>query len=473
MPTPSDTTMTNRMLSTRRALTLASAAATLAGLVACHGAVTESLLTATDPDLINPDAIQNADGATALRNGALARLRSIAGGSESPWLFPGLLADEWTTSSTFIQNDEADERRVSLDNGTVLGQFRTIAQTRTYANQAIAAMKTYLPTQTANIAELYFARGFAEAQLAQDFCNGIPLSDGSGATLVYGNPLTNDQVFTVAVFSYDTAITMTSALTDAFGVSINRAAKIAKARALMGRNDYAGASALVAGIPTSYSYDVTFATSSGDNILWNQPASSRRYNLGDTLVTTSAGKFTVKPSIPFSSAKDPRLPAANSPANTKSQDGSVISWTTTLWSQTQSVPVVNGIDARLIEAENFLKLGDVTNWLARLNALRTDGTLKLGTVSVPVMTQLADPGTTADRVDLQFYEKAFWTFSRGQRLSDLRRLIRQYGRDQSTLFPSGSHYRGVAYGTDVNFPIPLNEQNSNPNAAKGCTDRKA
>ena len=46
---------------------------------------------------------------------------------------------------------------------------------------------------------MYFARGFAELQLASDFCNGIPLSDGAGDAIVFGKPLPVKDVFTVAV----------------------------------------------------------------------------------------------------------------------------------------------------------------------------------------------------------------------------------------------------------------------------------
>ena len=461
--------MTNHTKFLGRHASLLCAAAALVVGAACHGAVTDSLLTATDPDLITPAAVNTPDGATALRLGAIGRLRSIAGGSESVWLFGGLLGDEWTTSSTFIQNDEADERNISLNNSSVTGQYRTVNQGRTYANQAIAAMNKFLPTQSTNIAELYFARGFAELTLAQDFCNGTPLSDG--ATLTLGAPITNDAMFRIAMASLDTAVTLTGSASDALSVSIRSAAKVAKARAQLGINDYVGAATSVAGIPTTFLYEVTFALTSGDNILWSQPASSRRYNVGDTLVKTSAGTFVVKPSIPFGSAADPRLPVANSPANTKSQDGSVISFTTNVWGQSTSIPVFSGLDARLIEAEAFLKAGDATNWLATLNTLRAAGNIKLGTLTSPVMPALTDPTTAAARVDLLFREKAFWTFSRGQRLSDMRRLIRQYGRDQATVFPVGTHYRGVPYGTDVNLPVPTDETN-NPNF-KGCLDRKA
>jgi hypothetical protein len=285
---------------------------------------------------------------------------------------------------------------------------------------------------------------------------------------VFGAPLSNEQVFRRAIASLDTAISLSAPLTDAFGISINRSARIARARALLGVNDYAGAATTVAGIPTSFSYDITFSTSAGDNTLWTQGASSRRYNVGDTLIRTSAGNFVTKPSLPFASANDPRLVVANSPAGTRSQDGSTLSFTTTLWGRSTSLPAVNGIDARLIEAEAQLKAGDVTGWLASLNALRA-APPKLGDIQPAVMTPLTDPGTATARQDLLFREKAFWTFSRGQRLGDMRRLIRQYGRAADAIFPTGTHYRGVPYGTDVNLPVPQDEQN-NPNFVS-CADR--
>src|SRR5207237_1824623 len=101
----------------------------------------------------------------------------------------------------------------------------------------------------------------------------------------------------------------------------------------------------------------------------------------------------------------------------------------------------------------------------------------LGTVTSPVMPALADPGPGPNanghdaRVDLLFREWAFWTFSRGQRLENLRRLVRYYGYPSTSVYPEGVHYRGGTYGTDLQLPAPQAEQN-NPNF-KGCLDRNA
>jgi hypothetical protein len=101
----------------------------------------------------------------------------------------------------------------------------------------------------------------------------------------------------------------------------------------------------------------------------------------------------------------------------------------------------------------------------------------LGTVSYTAnrLPPLTDPGSADARVNLLFREKAFWTFSRGQRLGDLRRLVRQYGRSAGSVFPEGAHYKGSTYGADVNFPL-VQAERPNPNVpdtggTDACLDR--
>jgi hypothetical protein len=70
-----------------------------------------------------------------------------------------------------------------------------------------------------------------------------------------------------------------------------------------------------------------------------------------------------------------------------------------------------------------------------------------------------------------FREKAFWTFARGQRLGDLRRLVRQYNLAPTDVFPEGIHFKAGTFGSDVNLPVVTDEEN-NPNFT-GCLDRNA
>ena len=467
-----------------RAALLLAALVTAAAVQACSD-VKDTLLEVTDPDLVFPDQLDTPEGATGLRIGALQRWRFSTGGDntngqESTWLTGGLLADEWGTSSTFVENDQLDERRIKTDNNTVTFDFRKLNRVRTAVDQALPAMKKWRPTETTNIAELYLARGFVEMQLASDFCNGIPLSDATKTPIAWGDPLRVSEVFAVSIVTLDSGIALVANTADSTS-DVARALKITKARSLLGLGgdaNYAAAAVLVAGIPTNFTYNHTYLASSGSNAIWGQARSGRRYNVGDSLEGNSR-EFLVKNSIPFFSSKDPRVPSAytvstNGKDTTKSQDGKTFSRTTTIWGQETSVSVASGIDARLIEAEAALKSNyatPTTGTLAILNGLRS-AARTIGSITTPVMTPLTDPGTQTAREDQLFREKAFWTFSRGQRLGDMRRLIRQYGRAANTVFPEGAHYRGGTYGPDVNLPVPKDEELNNPKFS-GCLDRAA
>ena len=455
--------MRNRFLAGVAALTLVA--------TACDEA-SDSLLEAIDPDIINPVDIANAEGARALAAGALRRFTLITAGGESTWLFGGLLVDEWGTSSTFIQNDETDQRRVSEQNSLVTGMMRDLGRARTTANQAIAAINKYLPNERPTIAELYFARGFAELQLASDFCNGIVISnlDAEGE-IIPGERRTVREVLDIAIASFDSARTFANG-TDSRSVLVERAARIGKARALqaIGRDRLAEAAALVpaSNIPTTYAYQHTFTVNTGRNQLWSFGISNQRYSVADS-VEGNGRNLLVRNALPFFSAQDPRLPVTDT--RRAGQDGQTFVRTTTLYGEFTPVDVVNGIDARLIEAEAALQAGNTTAFLGFLNGLRATS-LTLGTVAYAAnrLPALTDPGTVDGRINLLFREKAFWTFSRGQRLGDLRRLVRQYNRAPTSVFPEGTHYKGSTYGGDTNFPL-VQAERPNPHVPDtGGTD---
>ena len=84
------------------------------------------------------------------------------------------------------------------------------------------------------------------------------------------------------------------------------------------------------------------------------------------------------------------------------------------------------------------------------------------------------PSTAA--ITLLFNERARWLWGTAHRLNDLRRLERAvgvrggYGRPDTLVFPHGPYFKnGLIYGTDTNYPIPLDEQN-NP-GVQACLDR--
>jgi hypothetical protein len=136
------------------------------------------------------------------------------------------------------------------------------------------------------------------------------------------------------------------------------------------------------------------------------------------------------------------------------------------------IPLADGIEARLIEAEAALQAHDATTWANILNTLRQSA----GTAVIPALT--ADSTTTASdsmRVGVLFRERAFWLYATGHRQGDMRRLVRQYQRAEEQVYPVGVITYPtvpVPYTPDTNLPVPATESDNNPNYA-GCANRDA
>ena len=440
----------------------------IAALIAAAGCGwKEELLAPQNPSVIDPASVNSPAAAEAVRVGAFGRLKSITAGSESMWLYGGLLTDEWKSSDTFSQRNETDQRSVQTNNANVQTAYTTVQQARGFIRTAIDLLNKYTPDSTRNIGQMYMAAGFTELTIAENFCNGIPETYTTNGIYVYGPQLTTDSVYKRAAFFFDSALARSQG-SDAFSVAQKQALLVLRARVLVDQGQFAQAAALVptSAVPTSAAYLLTFDQTTGDNQLWSLNISQGRYTVGDSVDATGV----VKNALPFASAGDPRVPVTNT--KKVGFDG-----TTGLFDQQISaqrsdpVPLASGIDARLIEAEAKLNAGDYAGMMTILNALRTSGQT-IGNLKVSAMAALATTPTVKDSaVTLFFREKAFWTFGRGQRLPDDRRQIRQYGRTQDQVFPVGSFFKGSSYGTDVNFPVTDNEK-TNPNF-KGCTDRNA
>ena len=455
----------NQPLRSRALRSMALVALAAAG--ACS-AISDPLLSTTDPDIINPDNVLSADGADALRNGAIGRLKTMTAGDESTWIMGGLLADEYKSGDTFQQRDETDQRNIDPTNGQITTAFRFIHRTRLAAMQAIPALRKYRPLPASNIGLMFFVKGFAELQSAQDVCDGQIFSDATVEPIQYGSPISTTAAFTLASASFDSALA--NAGSDAGSGVVLNLARIAKARAQLGLKQYAAAAALVAAVPTNFVYNETFLQASGDNGIWALNNSVKRYTIQDSVEVNGAAKgSTIPGALPFVSAKDPRVPTSKPTATARSFDGVTAFDQQLIW-PTRETPValLQGVEARLIEAEAALAAGDATTYLQRLNDLRAPGAASGG---VAGLAPLVDPGTVAGRQNLLFRERAFWLFGRGVRVFDLRRLIRDYGRPASIFPGSGAAFhKGGNYGIQVALPIPQAElSNSN---AKACDPTK-
>ncbi len=431
----------------------------------------DQLLEPQQPGVIGPEATESPTAADALRKGAVSRLRNATIGGESIWLLAGLMTDEWKSGDTFTQRNETDQRVVQTNNANVSAMYVTQHRARGAAYDAIAALRKFIPDTVSKQAQMYWVIGVAELGLAENFCSGVPYGFLVDGVPTYTNPLTSAQGFALAMTHLDSALALAAA-TDTFTVSVRNAIQLTRARAFVNMgsaSNWAAAVAAAATVPTSYQYLQTFSLTTADNAVWSLNNSAKRWVVGDSFDTGGL----IKNAIPFASANDPRVPKTGTTLNStllKAFDTNTWFVQQTIYGRSDPVPLATGIDARLIEAEARLVAQDIPGMMVILNALRTTSQ-RIGIFQVPVMAALAAPATQTAAVDLYFREKAFWAFSRGQRLSDMRRLIRQYGRSQADVFPTGQFFKGGTYGTDVNFPVTTDE-NPNPNW-KGCIDRSA
>lgn len=419
-----------------------------------------------DPDIINPSNVQSAAGANAVRLGALARLNSATSGGESMLLLGGLFTDEWINGDSFIGRQEVDQRVITVQNSFVTDASRGLHRARLSAQQALELLTAYAPTAPGwQPAEMFLVQAYIENLTAEHFCNGLVFSSVVNGDEEYGSPMTTADAFARALAHADSGLTLVTGTTNDDN-RVRNALKVVRGRILLNLNRPADAALSVAGVGT-FTYNMQHAQTATSNQMWNFNNLSWRYSVSNGEGTNG---------VNFATAADPRLPVCvggdavcrtNGVTRTQRDDLATPLYVQLVWPIREStVALTSGIEARMIEAEALLAAGDAPGALAKLNAARA---------TVTGLTPLTDAGTTDARVNQLFRERAIWLFGRGYRLGDMRRLIRNYGRSATQVFPVGLWHKGGNYGTDVNFPVPQAEQN-NPNLPAGattCMDRNA
>ena len=466
-----------------------------------------SLLEVTDPDIIL-DANTKA-GALALRNGVYLRLSQAVNGIQGPdaiFVFSGLITDEWRSGDTFVQRNNQDQRVFQPENTFNATPFRALNRVRVEGGAAVRALRTYAPDSLTAIASMFALTAYVETLIGELYCNGTPVSVIDGPTILYGQPLTNDSLFGLAVAAADTArgeatrdsaraaaaiaqadsglanptpadtarwrtIRNNAIVVRTAAIRIQNFAAIVKGRALVNRGQFAAAALAVATVPVAYKFHAYHSTTSTTNQVWALNNSARRY----TMTSGSEGGV----GIDFVGPNDPRLPRRllTTPIFDTSVPLNVI--VQGLYGQFDSIPIATGIEARLIVAEADLQAGgNRAAWLTEINTLRTTTSLYpplgtgIGATRGANLTALADPGNDTARVNTHFRERAFWMFSTGHRLGDMRRLLRQYGTlgfTEATVYPNGPFIKGGVYSDAIQMPVPLQEA-GNPNF-NGCLDR--
>jgi hypothetical protein len=412
------------------------------------------------------DACRDLTGTRALPVGVSdpANFRTPAGAVAAYWGAMGLFRDAFSsfinTSGEFT-DELANDQHSPLDarqhqENEQEEAYRLLQRSRNQAGLAISALTTYAngdpSAPPALRGELYALQGYTEVMLADLFCSGIPLSTlDFERDFTYKPGSTTTQVYEDAIARFDSATTLGKD-----SARVVDLARLGKGRALVALGRYAQAAAVVAPVSTDFTYQYL--------------RQDEAFTYADLTVADREGRT----GLPYISSNDPRSAALQIGTFSNTRIPQFLAQKYLPADVPTPRVVASGIEARLIQAEAALQAND-QNWLTILNTLRTDGAV----TGLPLLT---DPGldpiptgkTAMDvRVDLLFRERAYWLFLTGERQGDLRRLVRQYHRRSSDVYPSfGSTLGGMRYGEDVNVPVTTLEEGANP-FFHGCLGREA
>jgi hypothetical protein len=453
--------------------------AILAAVLACN---TDKALQVTDPDVARPSALLGAAALPTLRAGAVGNFGVAYNGGAADVEqvhLSALLSDEFINTETFPTRIEIDQRAISITNTSLTntvqgGTFFDLTRARASTELAVQAYQASAKTtaDSAGFPEVLSLNGLTYILFAENYCGAVPIStQAADGSFTFGAPEATNTLLDSAVSKFNQALAVKGApLTATF----KNLASVGKGRALVDKGDYAGAAAAVAGVPTTFQY----------NYLHSE--TTTRQNNGTWSLTQSVGRFGEADSeggvgLPFASdgdlkrvggVIDPRvadsLARRGASANPKGFDGATNQMVQAKYPVRSSpITIADGVEARLIEAEAALSTGDAAGALTILNALRSNGALlSLRGYAANSLPPLILQATATAQVDQLFHERAYWLYLTSHRLGDLRRLIRQYTRPVNTVFPNGLYFKGGTYGTDVNVPVPQQEQN-NPSYTPG------
>ena len=440
----------------RRRLTTGAIMAAATVFAACKS---DEVLNVSTPDFLGVDAYSTPAGVDPLRFGVLSDFAyAYDGNNDAFTVISGDLADEINTTDTFDGRLTVNARRTAEINSEMESEYRKMQQAHLGAVTATQTLATAAPTLKWQRGEMFLIKGFTEVFFAEGWCSGTAFSSQSGGTTVYGNPNSTQDLFQLAVASFDSAI----ALADT-SKRVLYGAELGRARALLALAKYADAAASVANVPRTFQFLITHSTASSreNNGMWTGAANgASRYSV----ITSEGGN-----GLPYlQTPADPRMPWTPS-ARTGFDGRSTNLPVETKFGQTTAGILADGTEAQLDILEARLQGGaqsDRDAVFAGLNQLRATNT--------PAIAPMpgSAPTTQADAVTQLFTERAYWGWLTGKRLGDMRRLVRNYGRDAEKVFPTGNlpAPQVGTYGTSTSIVIPFNERN-NPNF-QGCLDNK-
>jgi len=433
-------------------------------LLALGGCDLDELLTVDDVDVVSRPVFENPDNLASVHAGAVREFARAYGGeynNEGGQVHAsGLLADELFNSDNFSDRQAIDARNMQVVNGANQTAYSWLHRARNHAEVAVGLMEANAASNADEDydwederAELLGLAGFTYVMFGENYCGGVPFSTipQEGET-VFGAAETTQEIFARAIARFDAALALDA------DPAFTALAQLGKARAMLNLAttpaEVSAAADAVSGVATDFVYRVGYsdAITTAANAVWQLINAEKRWSASDAEGANG---------LPFVTDADPRTPTSESPLGGLA--GTIHFNQLKYPEQGTDIPLATGIEARLIEAEAALRTDDRPGFFAIHNALRD---------MVTGLADLTDTGQSFDElVDLHFRERAYWLWLTSHRLGDMRRLLRQYGRQADDVYPIGPTVRGEGRGNDVNLLVPFAEE-SNPEYDPGACNNE-
>jgi len=413
---------------------------------------TASLLEVENPGRVETGALDDPRLATTLANSVVADV-------ECAW--NNYVAAAAHHSDEYIQSsgnnnmrrwglrdiDENFDSYAAGGCGSNYGLFTTLHTARVQANSNYERIQGFpddaVANKTALLARIRAYGGFPLMAFAETFC-GTPLD---GSDHVY----TSEELFALAEESFSEALQLAG---QAGLADLRDLALVGRARARLGREDYAGAIEDAARVPAGFRFVATRDASSGRR----QNALFRAVNGGPT-EASGQKHASIAPSyrdVTWKGVKDPRVDVTWDGRSLGFDNG------TPHWIQHKAtayetpVTMASYTEARMIIAEASAMTGDLARAREILNDLHT-------AAGIPPITE-ADIPTRADVIRQVIEERRREFFTEGGHR--LRDHLRWRGTEFNVPFlgepgsdhPDGVDQYGQPYGTATCFPVPTIER---------------
>lgn len=444
------THMTRHRGTRGRLLKIATLAISVAAAAACS-----DFLVAENPGAIEEPDVNNPAYIGLLANAPIFGFQAAY--DDVTW-WNAQLTDEIVNNNAgnpFFEEGQIDRRELYPDMSYIPAfMYSPMQRARFLAEDAARRLETLMPDSAASdlrVARAYAFAGYSYVSLGETFCI-TPID--------LGVPKSSEEMFTDAVAHFNKAITIANAYKTkvqgrlplvasavAGADSVINLSRVGAARALLGKNDKAGAAGFASQVPANFEYHLWYSsnTAAENHRTYNRIGlTSTNGWMRNTPFEAMLGDPRVPRVLPTTSTARQGVPL--SPPMYSTYNGTVAG---APFLADMSHKLATGLEARYIVAE---AAGPTAATLAFVNARRAVG------LQAPVnLTGAALMAELRDQRSRDFYLA-------GQRLGDLRRYLRY---ENINLFPQGPYpgsTTGQVYDNSVTcWPLPTVEVNANPN----------